>query len=132
MSANYIWLFTRPLSGAILFPPLASSSEGKPHLRHWGVLCTRMTMADTNAPLQRTIHYSNRDTLSLGWMFELFQDEYSKNNVNIMREFNLEALKEHWPTFSAQYVGITEMTCEQIKFEGTSLNISLNISATYS
>jgi ankyrin repeat protein len=88
-----------------------------------------MTMADTNALLQRTVHYSNRDTLTLGWMFELFQDEYSKNNVNIMREFNLEALKEHWPTFSAQYVGITEMSCEQIKFEGISLKYITKISA---
>jgi len=82
-----------------------------------------MTMADTNALLQRNNRYSNRDTLTLGWMFELFRDEYGENNVQIMREFNLEALKEHWPTFSAQYVGFTEMTCEQIKLEGVSLYI---------
>lgn len=80
-----------------------------------------MTMADTNALLQRSTHYSNRDTLTLGWMFELFRDQDDKNNVQILHEFNLEALKEQWPTFSAQFVGITEMTCEQIKLEGTCL-----------
>ena len=49
-----VWLFTRPLSLAMGFPPLAVMSDGKDHLRHWGILVNNLSVVDTQAILSRT------------------------------------------------------------------------------
>src|SRR5271169_597673 len=46
-----VWLFTRPLS---FFPPFGITSEGKPALRHWGVLVSELTLLDVQVIMQRT------------------------------------------------------------------------------
>jgi hypothetical protein len=120
-----VWLFTRPLSYASFFPPLAQTSSGKDHLRHWGVLVSEMTLIDAQVFLQRTTAYGGNDTTDLGVMYELFRDGNNKNNVNITRPFRMASIRKDWGTFSCEYIGQTSMTHIQIKREGMYLSLGM-------
>jgi hypothetical protein len=113
-----VWLFTRPLSWAVTFPPLASTSDGKDHLRHWGVLVNEMSLIDAQAILLRTKEYGANDNTELGTMYKLFRDEGDRNNVNITQQFGMATIRKEWQMFSVQYVGGTAMTHAMIKQEG--------------
>jgi hypothetical protein len=106
-----VWLFTRPLS---FLPPF---SDGKPALRHWGVLVSELTFGDIEVIIQRARAYSEDDT-PLGTMYELFREE-EYNNVNIVRPFGTAIVHKEWRAFSAKYVGTTEWTFQLIDLEGT-------------
>src|SRR5947207_3388981 len=109
-----IWLFTRPLSGALAFSSFTDTSEAKDYLRHWGVLVTEMSIVDTKAILQRSPRYGLSDNMELGTMYELFRERKKLNNVRIHRPFNFPIIREQWRWFSAEYVGQTEKTHEAI------------------
>lgn len=111
-----VWLFTRPLS---FFPPFGIASDGKPALRHWGVLVSELTVLNVQVITQRTRGYSDDDT-SLGTMYELFREE-GYGNVNILRSFGIATIRRDWRAFSTQHVGTTEMTFEMIDLEGMDL-----------
>ena len=115
-----VWLLTRPLTYTSLFPPLANSSAGKDHLRHWGILISEMTIVDAQAIMLRTRGYGGNDDLELGTLYELFRNENDYNNVNIICPFGMRTIKENWHGFSIQYVGETQMTHDMIEQEGTS------------
>jgi hypothetical protein len=107
-----VWLFTRPLS---FFSPFGIASDGKPALRHWGVLVSELTLLDVQVIMQRT--RADAET-SLGTMYELFREE-GYNNVNIIRPFGIATIRREWRAFSAEYIDTTEMTFETIDVEGT-------------
>lgn len=112
-----VWLFTRPLSYATLFPPLAVISNGKEHFCHWGVLVSDMTLLDGQAILLRKIEYGGNDKTDLGTMYDLFREKDGHINVNINRPFTMAIIKREWRWLSVQYVGETHMTYEMIKDE---------------
>ena len=112
-----VWLFTRPLSYASLFPPLELTSNGSHSLRHWGVVVTELTLVDVQVILQRKRGARDDDETSLGTLYELLRDE-KVNNVNIVRPFKVAALKREWRAFSCQHIGLTNMTHEMIELEG--------------
>jgi hypothetical protein len=114
-----VWLFTRPLSYAMFLPPLASTSDGKDHLRHWGVLVNQMTLMDLQVMLSRQNSYGANDNTELGVMYELHRDESNMNTVSINREFGMNYVRNDWRMFSMQYVGTTARTHDFIKQEGT-------------
>jgi hypothetical protein len=114
-----VWLFTRPLSWAMFAPSLAQTSAGKNHLRHWGILISKMTSMDAKAFLQRTTDYGGNDNTDLGVMYELFRDINNKNNVNIVRPFQITTIRKDWRMFSCEYIGQTDMSHTKIKQEGT-------------
>src|SRR5271170_7491026 len=114
-----VWLFTRPLS---LFSPFGIASDGKPALRHWGVLVSELTLLDVQVIMQRTRGIFE-DSTPLGTMYELFREE-GYGNVNIIRPFGIAIIRKDWHAFSAQYIGVTEMTLQMIDKEG---NILLSI-----
>lgn len=113
-----VWLFTRPLSGALGFSSFADTSEGKEYLRHWGVLVSEMTIVDAKAILARSPRYSLSDNMELGTMYELFREKKNLNNVRIHRPFNFPIIREQWRRFATEYVGETEKTHETIELEG--------------
>jgi hypothetical protein len=113
-----VWLFTRPLSYARFFPPLAQTSAGKDHLRHWGILVSDMTLLDAQVLLARATPYGGNDSTDLGVMYELFRDINNKNNVNITSPFRVLSIRKDWGMFSCQYIGQTDMTHARIKREG--------------
>jgi hypothetical protein len=92
-------------------------SNGKPHLRHWGVLVSDMTMVDARAILFRKTEYGANDETELGTMYELFRDE-DYNNVKITRPFEMATIREEWSMVDFQLVGETQLTHELIKQEG--------------
>jgi hypothetical protein len=115
-----VWLFTRPLSYAMFLPPLASTSDGKDHLRHWGVLVNQMTLMDLQVMLSRQNSYGANDNTELGVMYELHRDESNMNTVSINRKFGMNSVRNEWRMFSMQYVGNTAMTHDFIKQQGMS------------
>lgn len=115
---NSVWLFTRPLRYAVRLPPIASISDGKPHLRHWGVLVSKMSHVDMKATLSRIKEYCGSDFSELGTMYELFRDDGDRNNVSICRNFGMKTIRDEWPMYSAEFVGLTTMKHDLIKKEG--------------
>jgi hypothetical protein len=113
---RFVWIFARPLTigGALLSSVVASTSAGRYPLCHWGVLVTGVSRN-----LIRDLPVGTRDTtdLELGKMWEL-QPRSGENTV-VIRPFNASILSEEWRHHSAQYVGATTLTDEQINIEGT-------------
>jgi hypothetical protein len=114
-----VWLFTRPLSYATIFPSFVSAFGGKQHLRHWAVLVSEMSLLDAQAIMLRRIEYRGNDRTVWGTMYELFRDDGNINNVNINRQFGMETVRKEWQMIDIQYVGQTEMTPVEIEIEGT-------------
>ena len=112
-----VWLITRPISMESRLSALGISSDGKAHLRHWGVLVSELTLLDIQVILQWT-RYSGNDDTPLGTMYELCREEGRYTNVNIVRPFGMEIIRREWGSFSADFVGTTEMAYEDIKREG--------------
>jgi hypothetical protein len=83
MTDYSVWLFTRPLTYAMFSPPIAASTEGIHHLRHWGVLVNEMNMTDLKVILSRQTRYMANDNTELGIMYELNQGEHNINIVSI-------------------------------------------------
>lgn len=114
-----VWLFTRPLSYAMFLPSLASTSDGKDHLRHWGILVNEMTLMDLQVILSRQNNYGANDNTELGVMYELHREESNTNTVSINHKFGIDTVRNEWRMFSMQYVGNTAMTHAIIKQQGT-------------
>jgi len=58
------------------------------------------------------------DDTSLGTLYELFLGEHQHNNVHIVRPFGLRTLRRDWRVFSAECVGTTSYSHDEIKAEG--------------
>src|SRR5271156_4411772 len=97
-----VWLFTRPLSYAAYFSSVEGTSEGRHHLRHWGILVTEMKLADTNAIILRSRQSGRQTSQSRGVMYELFREPNNLNNVKSTSPFQISTIMSEWPTFSAQ------------------------------
>jgi hypothetical protein len=117
-----VWLFIRPLSWSTIFPPLAVTSQDKHHLCHWGVLVTELSLVDAQALIQRNTTIRGTENIALGKMYELMRDEYNRNNAHA-HGFDLMKLKDQWSTFSAQYIGLTDLNHQRIKNEGKILEL---------
>ena len=111
-----VWLLARPLSWADWIILIQWVSDGKYPLCHWGVLVTPIDVTEENAFIQKLA--DSADTDIFGTVYELFRDASNQNSVNIKRPFTDAILRAEWPTFSAKYLGTTEMSYEQIENEG--------------
>ena len=113
-----VWLFTRPLVYATAFPVLRLFSDRR-ELRHWGVLVSDMTLLDAKAIMLRSREYDGDANTPLGTMYELCRQE-DRNTVNVIRPFGMYTIRKEWQAFSAQFVGVTELTHDMIIREGNS------------
>jgi hypothetical protein len=89
------------------------------------MLVSEMSLLDAKAILTRTREYCAIDNTELGTMYDLFRDDDDRNNVHICREFSVVNLRQEWKWFSAQYVGHTDMTADELKNEGIYLSRQL-------
>jgi len=112
---RYVWLCTRPLSYASKIPELELSPNGRPYLRHWGVLVTDLPMADTTILFQSANKASAR--ITLGTMYQLMQTE-GRSDVFVDSDFSVERLRNKWRSYNIQYIGETELTHEMISEKG--------------
>ena len=99
---RYVWLCTRPLSYATKFPELELSPNGRPYLRHWGVLVTDLPMADTSILFQCGNTASAR--IPLGTMYQLLQTE-GRSDIFVDGEFSVERLRAEWRSYDVQFIG---------------------------
>jgi hypothetical protein len=109
---------------------ISTLDHGKPHLNHWGVLVSDLSVVDAQAIMLRT-RASSEAIIELGTMYELFREEDGRNNVSITRPVTVEKIHEEWPAFSANYIGETEIPYETITSEGKSL-VSVSCLLSYS
>jgi hypothetical protein len=119
-----VWIFARPLSGASIFPgpATATSSQGKFHLCHWGILVTDLSIVDVKALTLRSKQGSGTtDNTPLGTLWELIRTLENQSTVNMSQPFRVSMLKEQWITFSAKHIGSTKLTDEQVQNEGINL-----------
>ena len=82
------------------------TSEGRPYLRHWGVLITDLTVIDTKVLIQTPRSPAPNRTV-LGTMYELQRGDDDRNDVFVHNEFSVETIRSSWGSFDAQYVGTT-------------------------
>jgi hypothetical protein len=116
-----VWLFAKPLSGAQGIPALVSTSDGRFHLCHWGVLVTELSVTDLTVILQ-----SNRAGFGgtkdkdddLGALYELYRIKGSLYTVRISHPFTTSMLRVFWTNFSPKYIGDTQMQDNKIAEEG--------------
>ena len=113
-----IWLITRSLYYAKDFPPLEFTSNGRDHLRHWGVIVSELSIIDIQVIMQRSRGNWGTELTSLGTLYELFRDGSQQNTVNVIRPFHMGMIREDWRGFSSQYIGLSDMTHEMIEQEG--------------
>jgi len=111
-----VWLCTRPLFHDSMILPSEMTSDGRPYLRHWGVLVTELTIIDTKVILQSTTFMTSKD-LRLGTMYEL-QTYNGEPNIFVDDEFSVERVRRHWGSFDAYHIGTTELPDETIKENG--------------
>lgn len=119
-----VWIFARPLSGASIFPTptTATSSHGKFHLCHWGILVTDLSIVDVKALTLRSKQGpSMTDDTPLGTMWELIRTLTNESTVNMSQPFEVSMLKEQWVTFSAKHIGSTRLTDDQVQNSGMNL-----------
>lgn len=116
-----VWLFTRPLSHVINIASFASLSDGKPFLRHWGVLISEMSYIDFIATSSRTKGSRESEFAILGTMYELFRGENDYNDVAITRPFGVDNIRDDWQMYSFDYVGQTDRLHDMIISEGRPL-----------
>ena len=102
-------------------------SDGKAHLRHWGILITEIPLVDARAILLRTIEDDGVDVeeTELGTMYEVFRDDEDRHNINITRLFRMT--RKRGRTADFQYVGESEVTHSVQKSKIQSLTMLSNI-----
>lgn len=113
-----LWIFARPTSLA-LTTGLSSTSTGKYHLCHWGILVTDTSVVDMKALLARVQGNSvAAGNVALGSLYELNRLEGNQNTVNSVRPFTVSALRAEWPSFFAEHIGMTGFCDDAILLEG--------------
>ena len=114
-----VWLLTRPLSVEAFLAPLSGSSDGRDHLRHWGVLVSEMTLVDAQAIFTRTRGFWDNNDIELGTLYETFRDDQGFQNVHVRHgPLQMATIRNEWRALSFQLVGETDMTHEMIQQEG--------------
>ena len=98
---------------------MTSTSHGKFPLCHWGVLVTELSIVDMKVLiLCNGQRWSGLEDTELGVMWELNRTVENLNTVHVYRPFKKSTIRECWNTFSARYMGATEMANERIQLEG--------------
>ena len=117
-NARFVWIFARPLQFATIFGS-QFVSHGKYPFCHWGILVTSLDFIAAQKFLTEieTREAECEDTI-LGDMWELFRGEDNTNTIDVTRAFKLSNVKEEWSVFSAEPLGTTMMTDEEIQNEG--------------
>ena len=122
MIERFVWVIARPLSATRLVAPLEFTSNGKFHLCHWGVLVSDLSIEVLTTLLVesgKTPTTDDNDAV-LGELWELTRVEGNIDTVNVTRPFRVSILKAKWMTFSAQRLGTTFMTSDEIRLKGVS------------
>ena len=113
-----IWLFARPLSHAQGIPALVSTSDGRFHFCHWGVLITELSIPDLNALLYRSRVGIGVEDDGLGVLYQLERTSGAAYAVTRSETFTASSVRTSWPNFSAKYIGGTGMLDDEISAEG--------------
>ena len=120
-----VYIVAKPLRSA---GQLASLSEGKFPLCHWGLLVSPYNARE----LHRYIQYRSKNGCGCGdWgtLFEIVRIE-GRHEVNKVEHFGSNLLPE-WSCFCIAYVGVTQLPDRRIFDHGIPLIITTNRSIRY-
>src|SRR5438045_8473980 len=110
-----VWLLARPLSHTSLIPPLASLSDGKYPLCHWGALITELSVNDIEE------HFENRygsPERNMGTLYALHRAE-NQYSANILPPFLPSNLQAEWRRISTTWLTVTTKSSEASSTSGT-------------
>src|SRR5438046_1365573 len=115
-----VWIFARPIRFATILG-FQFVSHGTYPFCHWGVLVTPLNFDTMKVLLtEPTQSTSGEDEdYILGDMWRLSLREENENPVDVIRPFKLSNAREQWNLFSAECVGKTKKTDEEIEKDGT-------------
>ena len=115
-----VWVFARPIQFATILG-FQFVSHGTYPFCHWGVLVTPLNFGTIKALLTETTQSTSTEDEDhiLGDMWRLSRREENDNPVDVIRPFKLSNAREEWNLFSAECVGMTTKTDQEIEKEGT-------------
>lgn len=118
----WVWLFARPLIAPNAVLALQSQSEERLPLAHWGVLVTSVNTLEVKHACEIVRSDNNdsdsSDNMDLGTMYELHRAKGNMIRVMVTREVFVRDLRSNWATFSAQFIGRTTRSPENIELAG--------------
>jgi len=113
-----VWLIARPIRFATIFG-FQYVSHGSYPFCHWAVLVTSLDFEDIKSTL--TDASAEREDIQLGDLWRISRREDGKCRLDNVRSFCVSNAKDEWSIFSAEYIGKTSKSDEEIEYEGTSL-----------
>lgn len=113
-SHQNIWLLTRPID-YLRFSSIGKSGSYDA-LQHWGLLITEHSGVNIQAMLKAG---PSADDDTLGTISELNCPKHGITEVSVSRTITVSTFRRKWRFFATQYVGITEMTNDNIQAIGT-------------
>jgi hypothetical protein len=105
-----VWLLARPKTAA----PEPERQDENVGLFHWGVLITELGLDDIRISL--TDKLSTTDDMDLGTLWQLSRD--GQDNAPNAHSFRLSSVKENGLPLSAELIGVTSLTDNEIQREG--------------
>jgi hypothetical protein len=112
-----VWLIARPIRFATIFG-FQYVSHGNYPFCHWAILVTSLAFEDIKSTL--TDASAEREDIQLGDLWRISRCEDGKCALDNIRPFYVSNAKDDWSVFSAEYIGKTSMSDDEIEYEGTS------------
>jgi hypothetical protein len=94
-------------------------SHGTYPFCHWAVLVTSLGFEDIKSAL--TDVSAEREDIQLGDLWRISRQEDGSCPLDNIRPFNVSNAKDEWSVFSAEYIGKTSKSDDEIECEGTLL-----------
>lgn len=113
-----VWLIARPIQFATIFG-FQFVSHGKYPFCHWAVLVTSLDFETIKAAL--TDSATEKDDIQLGDLWRISPRDDGKCPLDNIRPFCVSNAKDEWSVFSAEYIGKTSKSDNEIGYEGISL-----------
>jgi hypothetical protein len=110
LDSRSVWLFARPQTTVAE----SATDDENVTLFRWGVLVTELSQ--DNVKFYLTQKLSTTDDMDLGTLWQLSRD--GRENTPNAHSFKLSSVKENSLPFSAELVGVTSLTDDEIQLEG--------------
>jgi hypothetical protein len=115
-----VWLIARPIRFATIFG-FQFVSHGTYPFCHWAVLVTSLDFEAIKSALTDTS--AEKDDIQLGSLWRISRREDGTCPLDNIRPFCVSNAKDEWNVFSAEYIGKTLKSDDEIEYEGTPLYI---------
>jgi hypothetical protein len=113
MDSRNVWLFARTQTAV----PESATDDENVGLFNWGVLVTELSLDDIKISFTQKLSRTDDTDLGISWQLSRDDDESAPNT----HSFKLSSVKKNGLPFSAELVGVTNLTDNEIQREGAVL-----------